>query len=320
LNKTLSKILKTAIPLGLGVFLIWYTYSKFSSQQLEELRLHFKDANYGIVLLSVLLSILSHISRAYRWGFMLEPLGHKPKLANSFMAISVAYLMNIFIPKSGEVSRAIILDKYEDVAFEKGFGTILSERFIDLIFLLGFTALALYLKFDVLYNYIGERIPLSLLYAASIGGVVLVLALLLFFKYSNSSLSEKIKKFLLGLKEGLLSIFKMKKKTPFIFHSFVIWGLYILSFYTATQALNETSQIAFSTIIIAFVVGSFTFAFTNSGFGTYPVAIAGILILFAVPFTVGTAFGWIVWISNIVSIVLFGVLSLLLLPHFNKNT
>lgn len=320
MNKTLSKVLKTAIPLSLGVFLIWYTYNKFSPQQLGELRLYFKNANYGIVLLSVLLSILSHISRAYRWGFMLEPLGHKPKLANSFMAISVAYLMNIFIPKSGEVSRAIILDKYEDIPFEKGFGTILSERFIDLIFLLGFTALALYLKFDVLYHYMSERIPLSLLYAASIGIVVLVLALFVFFKYSNSSLSEKIKKFLLGLKEGLLSIFKMKKKTPFIFHSFVIWGLYILSFYTATQALNETSQIAFSTIIIAFVVGSFTFAFTNSGFGTYPAAIAGILILFVVPFTVGTAFGWIVWISNIVSIVLFGVLSLLLLPHFNKNT
>ncbi len=52
------------------------------------------------------------------------------------MAISVAYLMNIFIPKSGEVSRGIILDKYEGVPFQKGFGTIISERVVDLIFLL----------------------------------------------------------------------------------------------------------------------------------------------------------------------------------------
>jgi uncharacterized membrane protein YbhN (UPF0104 family) len=111
----------------------------------------------------------------------------------------------------------------------------------------------------------------------------------------------------------------MKKKTAFITYSFFIWGLYIASFYTATQALSETSNIPFSTIIIAFVVGSFTFAFTNSGFGTYPVAIAGILVLFAVPFTVGTAFGWIVWISNITSIVLFGVVSLIALPLYNKK-
>lgn len=319
MNKTLSKILQISIPLGLGIFLIWYVYHQFTPTQLEETKQHFKNANYWFVSLSVLLSILSHVSRSHRWSFMLEPLGYQPRLANSFMAVSIAYLMNIFIPKSGEVSRAIVLNKYENIPFEKGFGTIISERIVDLLFLVAFTAVALVLKFDELYDYVVGSIPPSFLYKAAGGLVVIGIAIFLFLKFSKSNFVRKIKSFILGLKDGALSILKMKKKGPFIWHSFIIWGLYLVSFYAATQALSETANIHFGTIIIAFVVGSFTFAFTNSGFGTYPAAIAGILILFDIPLTVGTAFGWIIWTSNIASIIVLGVASMIFLPIYNRK-
>jgi len=318
LNATVVKFLKIAIPLILGVFLIYYSYSKFSEQQLEDIQFHFKNANYGIVLLSVLLSLISHFLRAYRWGYMLEPLGYQPKLANSFMAINIAYLMNIFIPKSGEISRGIILDKYENVPFKKGFGTIISERVVDLIFLLGFTAIALFMQFDKLYNYLTDVIEPTKLIIALIGLIVLTIVGFLFLKYSKSKIQQKAKKFYLGLKEGVFSIIHMRRKGAFLLLSCMIWGLYVLSFYTAFQALEETSIVPISTIIIAFVVGSFAFAFTNSGFGFYPFFVAGILVVFNIPETIGTAFGWIVWTSNIASIVFFGVLSLLFLPFYNK--
>lgn len=319
MKKTLSKFLQIAIPLGLGIFLIWYVYSNFTDQQLLELKAHFKNADYGYVILAVSLSIFSHLSRAYRWSFMLEPLGYKPKLANNFMTIAVAYVMNIFIPKSGEVTRGILLSKYEDVPFDKGFGTIISERVVDLIFLLAFTFLAISLKYDILYTYITELIPVQKLVIIGVVGLVLLLVGYLLLKYLKFAFIEKIKTFIAGLKEGVMTIWTMKKKGAFIVHTFLIWGLYVLSFYTATMALDETSGIAFSTLIIAFVVGSFTFAFTNSGFGTYPAAVAGILSLFAIEFTVGTAFGWIVWTSNITAILLVGVTSLIALPLYNKG-
>ena len=235
------------------------------------------------------------------------------------MAVSVAYLMNIFIPKSGEVSRAVILDKYEKVPFEKGFGTIISERIVDLFFLLFYTALALAIKFDVLYEYMLEKIPASVLYIAIIATLLVAISIPLYIKFSKSNINKKIKTFVFGLKEGVFSILKMKKKGAFLFHTIVIWSLYLLSFYTALHALPETANISFGTIIITFVVGSFTFAFTNSGFGTYPAAIAGILAVFGIAKTVGIAFGWIVWISNISSILIFGVISLILLPLFNRK-
>tara|TARA_B100000795_G_scaffold70744_1_gene49692 strand:- start:6336 stop:7298 length:963 start_codon:yes stop_codon:yes gene_type:complete len=319
LKKSLIKILKIGVPIAFGAFLIWYIYNKFTPLQLQELSGYVKNANYWIVGLSVGLNLLSHLARAHRWSFMLEPLGYKPKLANNFMAVSVAYLMNIFIPKSGEVSRGIVLDKYEKIPFSAGFGTIISERIVDLIFLVVFIGTALVLKFDVLSEYLFDAIPARIIHTLLIALTGLVILAYVFLRFSKSTTNSKIKSFLLDLKDGVLSIVTMKKKKLFIGYSFFIWGLYLLSFYIATQALAETSDIGFSTIIIAFVVGSFTFAFTNSGFGTYPAAIAGVLVLFNVPFTVGTAFGWIIWTSGIASIIVIGVGSMLFLPVYNKN-
>ena len=106
MNKSLITFLKIAIPLGLGVFLIYYSYSKFTTQQLGEIATYFKKADYIVISLSIIFGILSHVSRAYRWNFMLEPLGYKPKVLNNFMAVYVAYIMNLLIPRSGEVSRS----------------------------------------------------------------------------------------------------------------------------------------------------------------------------------------------------------------------
>jgi len=314
-----SKFLQIVIPLALGLALIWYFYSKFTPEQWEALKTHIREANYWVVGAAVLMSGISHVIRAYRWGFMLHPLGYHPGLLNRFLAVSAAYFMNLFIPKSGEVTRAILLDRYEKVSFEKGFGTIISERIVDLIFLLLFTAIAVILKFQELFDYINQLIPFrKLLWALAL----LVLGMVLFYlflKHTQGSIAQRIKKFIRGLKEGVFSILKMQQKGAFIFQSLLIWGLYLLSFYTATKALPETAVIDLPTVIITFVVGSFTFAFTNSGVGYYPLAIAGILFIFGIPETVGNALGWIVWTSNITYIILFGILSFVLLPLLNKK-
>ncbi len=283
------------------------------------MKLQFEKANYSFVVLSVLMSLTSHIIRSHRWGLMLEPLGFQPGLLNRFLAVSVAYLMNLFIPKSGEVTRAMVMKKYEKIPFDKGFGTIISERIIDLIFLLLFTIVAVALEFEQLYNYVNNLIPfrkLLLLFAIGVVGIFIIILLL---KKLKSPVITKINQFLLGLKDGILSIFKMRKKGAFIVQSLLIWALYVLSFYFATKALEATSQIEIGTVIIGFVVGSFAFAFTNSGVGYYPLAIAGILFIFGIPETTGSALGWIVWTSNILYIILAGVTSFVLLPILNKK-
>ncbi|HUH26573.1 MAG TPA: hypothetical protein VLY87_08090, partial [Flavobacterium sp.] len=122
-----------------------------------------------------------------------------------------------------------------------------------------------------------------------------------------------------GLVEGILSIFKMPHRVPFLLHSLFIWLCFVLTFYFGTKVLPETSEISFGVTLIAFVVGSLAISFTNGGVGAFPLMIAKILALYAIPLTVGTAFGWILWTSQTLLILLLGGLSFLLLPIVNKK-
>lgn len=318
MNKTLSKALQIILPLALGIFLIWYTFTSFSEEQLKETKAFFSKATYGYVFLSVFISFLSHLVRAYRWNLLLEPMGYKPRIFNNFLALSVGYLFNIFIPRSGEVSRAIVLDKYEKVPFQKGFGTIISERVVDLILLLLFTGLALSLEYDKLFNYIKDYIPASLFTKILIAIAVIAISIPLYILFSKSKINQRIKKFVFGLKEGFFSILKMRRNAEFIILSLLIWILYVLSFYAAFLALPTTAAIPFGVVIISFVVGSFTLTLTHNGFGAYPVAMAAILYVFEVSKTVGIAIGWIVWTSNILSLLILGIFALSILPIYNK--
>ena len=117
MKRKIIKILKIVLPLLLGVFLIWYSLKSATPQERQELWENISTANPWFLLLSMLFGGLSHLSRAYRWKFMLEPLGYKPKLANSFMAVMAGYLANFGIPRSGEVLRAASLSSYEKVPF-----------------------------------------------------------------------------------------------------------------------------------------------------------------------------------------------------------
>jgi len=318
-QKFWSKALKIALPITIGILLVIYSYTRFSQEQLSEIRLHFQQANYGFVLLSAMFSILSHVVRAYRWTFLARPLGFRPKFYNSFMALNCAYLINLVIPRGGEVSRAVILDKYENISFQKGFGTIIAERVVDLIFLLGFTLTVTLIKADVLWSYFVDIVPIKKLSTLAIIGAAGIFLIWLILRYSKGKIIRKIKDFLKGLKEGVWSITKMENKWAFLFHSFLIWVLYVAAFYTCIFAFEQTSSIDFSTMLLAFVAGSFAVAFTNSGFGSYPLFVAGILLLFGVPETSGTAFGWIIWTSNMFSMIILGVLSFILLPIANRR-
>lgn len=319
MQKFWSKALKIALPITIGVLLVVYSYTRFSQEQLEEIRTHFQEANYGFVLLSIVFSILSHMVRAHRWTFLARPLGFRPKFYNSFMALNCAYLLNLVIPRGGEVSRAVILNKYENISFQKGFGTIIAERVVDLIFLLGFTFAVTLLKANVLWHYFMDIVPIKKLSSLAIVGLAGILLIWLILRFSKGKIIRKIKDFLSGLKEGVWSITKMENKWEFLFHSFLIWILYIAAFYVCIFAFEQTASIDFGTMLLAFVVGSFAVAFTNSGFGSYPLFVAGVLLLFGVPETSGTAFGWIIWTSNMFSMIILGVLSFILLPIVNRK-
>ena len=316
MNKTLLKTLKILLPILLGVFLIGYSLSKLSFQELLG---YFKTADYTYVILGLLLGLLSHLSRAYRWLFMLEPMGYKVKLGNSIMAVFATYLINYTIPRAGEVARASILTNYENVPFDKGFGSIVAERVADLIVLLMIIAVTLFLQFDFIYAFFIEKFnPSKLILGASI---FLVFALLFFFiiKRSKAGIGLKIKQFVNGLIEGALSIFKMKKKWAFIFHTLFIWTMYLSMFYVTSLSVSGLNTVPIGAILVGFILATFSIAATNGGIGSYPEAVVIAFLLFGLPEDPSRAFGWIMWTSQTVMIIILGGMSLLYLPIYNRK-
>ena len=316
MNSKQKSILKISIPILLSIVAIWYS---FSIIPIENLISSFKEANYTYVLIGALLGLLSHLSRAYRWRFQLEPMGYKIKLGNSVMAVFAAYLINYTIPRAGEVARASVLTNYEGIPFEKSFGTIVSERIADMVVMLGIIFVTLLLQFDFIYDKLSESISLYKITITAVSIVIIVMILTRIIQKGNSKIILKIRSFVNGLLEGVLSIFKMKKKWLFIFHTLFIWSMYVLMFYVTSFSIPETSDIPFAAILVGFILASFSIAATNGGIGSYPLAIYAAFSIFNIPEDPSIAFGWIMWTSQTLMIMFFGGLSLLYLPFYNRK-
>ncbi len=319
IQKQITKWLSIVLPILLGVFLIFYTYNKFSPEQIEEIKSYFKNANYYYIFLAAGVAVLGNISRAYRWKFSLEHMGYQSSFYNNFMAVSIGYVLNLTVPKSGEVSRALIVKKYNDIPFDKGFGSIVAERIVDMIILLFFMILAVYLQFDIVKSFILDKVPMLKLLGLLISGFLFFALAVLIYKYSKIKWILTIKEKISGLKEGVLSIVYMEKKWAYFFHTAFIWFTYILTFYIAIFVFPETSTLAVDAVITSFVVGSIAIAFTNSGFGSYPFLISKILLFYSISETTGNAFGWIVWTSQMLLVLTLGLISFILLPVFNRK-
>jgi uncharacterized protein (TIRG00374 family) len=315
LKSSTRKALRISVPLLLAIFFGWYTFSKLP---VDEILPYFKTADYNWIALGVFCGLLSHLSRAYRWKYQLEPLNYTVKLPNSIMAVFITYLANYGIPRSGEVLRAAVLTNYEGVPFEKAFGTIVAERVADFLVLLLIIGITLVLQFDFIYTILEASFEPKKLLISGLLSIIILGFLILYLKRSQTKLALKVKSFLKGLLEGILSIFKMKYKWAFIFHTVFIWAMYVLMFYVTTLAVNDINGISIGALLIAFIAGSFTIATTNGGIFVYPLAIAAAFSLFDIPENPSIAFGWIMWSSQTLMIIILGSLSFLLLPIYNR--
>lgn len=316
----IKKTLKTILPIALGVFLVWYWYDSTAPTDREKILYYIKEADLFWISLSLLIGLLGHISRAIRWNYLLEPLGYSPKLTNNVLMIFMAYLANLGIPRTGEFLRATALTTYEGVPFEKGFGTIVTERIVDVFMLLVIVIITLLLQTDIVIDFFENRgFDLNGILLLLGGGVVAFLFFVAFIRKSSSKIALKIKGFVQGLMDGVLSIFKMKRKWAFVFHTLFIWACYIAMMWVIKFTVPETTDLALSEVMVAFVFGAFAMATTNAGVGLFPLLVSKALTLFGISTVSGDAFGWIMWIAQTLMNVVFGAISFLLLPLLNRN-
>ena len=326
LKKLLISFIKITLPLAFGVFLIWYVYDDLNHEEREQLYDSFRNAEYLWIWFSLLFGILSHLSRAYRWKFILEPLGLKPRFWNSFFAVMIGYMANMLLPRLGEVSRPGVLRRYEKMPFDKLFGTVVAERAADLAILTVMICAVIISEFDVLKNALSglltsgeKKYSIDTIATVTLVFLCIVIIFLIILKKSSHPFMLRIKNHAAGFATGIKSIFSMKSSWKFIFHTFFIWLMYILMFYICFFSLPETLNASFMGILAAFVMGGLSVVFIQGGIGIYPAAIMGTLALYGIAEPTGLALGWIIWTAQTLMIIFLGSLSLILVPVYNKK-
>lgn len=316
----IRKFLSLIIPLLIGIGIIYYQFTTLTSNELEKIKISFLKADYFYVFLSLFVALFGYWSRAYRWKFALQHLGYQTKFRNDLMTVCVSYLVNLTIPRSGEISRAALLKKYENVPFDKAFGTVVAERIVDMLIFLLFVAVGFVSQYDKIYSFLLEKnVKFETLIWVSIAGFLMFIIFILVWIYAEWKIILKLKQKLAGLIEGMQSILKMKDKWNYIFHSFFIWFSYLIMFYVTIFALPETTNISFDVVVMGFIFGTLAVGFTNGGLGAYPLAIAMIFSLYGISNDISVAFGWLIWTSQTLLTIFLGLLSYLLLPVLNKK-
>ena len=326
-GKLLFKVLKNLAFLFVGLVLL---YLAFKGQDLEKLILDLKEANYFYVILSVLFGVGAYLSRAKRWLILLEPMGYSPKFSNSLYSIVIGYFANLAIPRIGEITRCTTMNQAEKIPVDKLFGTVILERIIDLMFLLTLTLITILLKVDLfggfffdLVNSNKEKYP-KLVNLILISGVLFMLFLLILYairsRLRKFQFAIKIRTFFLGIKEGLVSIKKIKNKSGFVFHSLSIWICYYLMSWVVFYSIEETSHLGLIDGLFILVVGGFGMAApVQGGIGAYHFIVSlglGVLGIASAP---ALSYATIVHTSQTLFILLAGSVSLALLYLSNKK-
>lgn len=243
--------LKYIISTALAVGLFWYLYR---NQPVGEMLEKFKQIDYKWVIISGAIYLLSHYNRAVRWNLMLKPLGYDAGNFRTFLAVLVGYLANLAVPRSGEFTRCAILNRTANIPVNISFGAVIAERVIDMICMILITVVIVFLEFDKIGDFILQGLNQNsnqnssqkyiILGIIALFGIIF-LGIIVYFrkKLQQLAIYNKIETFILGLKDGLLSVLRLDNKSKFLFiaHTVSLWTCYCLTSYYLFFTLSETS-------------------------------------------------------------------------------
>lgn len=322
MKKFLNKILKTALPVILGLLILYMIYDDFDFSRLWS---DFQNMNLFWFLLSTFFGIMSHVIRGWRWKLSLAPLGYNPNTSVSVYAIFIAYAANLVIPRVGEVSRCVVLERNSSVPFAQSLGTVVSERLLDTVMVVLITLVAVALQWPVFVKFVtsaGIASPAGG-YSVSTWAVVLLSAVafvvLLCLLLKKMAFWKKIRSFIAKFVEGLLSLTKMKNVWLFVLETVGIWFCYFMQFYLCFFCFEFTGGLSIAAGLLLFVAGSIAVVVpTPNGAGPWHFAIISIMMLYGVSSADSEAFALIVHSTQTLLVAILGIYALFML-QFKKT-
>jgi uncharacterized protein (TIRG00374 family) len=332
MKKPIITILQYLFFLGLGIFFVWLSVKNINHAQWLQIRDSVERARHWLIVPAFLLLVLAHYSRALRWKILMEPLGYKPSTFNTFAAVMIGYLVNAGVPRLGEVVKCTLLSRYEKVRADRLVGTIVMERAVDVVCLLVVFISALIFQGGIIGEHVAAKF--SSLFQDNTGhtsirkiiivvSAIIIFILIVFFllkRFGHIDAVAKIKDVLQGILHGLNSIRFIEHKGWFLFHTVLIWALYLCATTVGIYALRETAHLGFAGGLTTLAVGSVGMIMTPGGIGAYPLLVAKLMGWYDLdPDIIGNALGWLLWSVQTVIILVGGLIFFALFSYHNKK-
>jgi glycosyltransferase 2 family protein len=311
---------------AIGVLIFWILYKDQDIDRIKSILTN--DVNYLWIWVSVLLGVLSHISRAIRWRYLIRPLGHNPGLLNTFFAVMIGYIMNLVIPRMGELSKCGVLSRYEKISIARLIGTMITERIFDLIALGVFTLLMVFTQFGHVLRFLNEHPDIRDKFIALVtsplllgGGLAGLIILAVFWnKIRKSKLYRKLGGYVTHFKEGILSVRYMQNKGAFLFHTAFIWTMYYMMLYVSFFAFGFTAALSPLAGLTTFVMGSFGMvAPVQGGIGAWHFMTQQSLALYGISYENGIIFAFLAHGVMTLMVIVLGLFSIFGLPFLNRR-
>ncbi|TDQ17295.1 hypothetical protein DFQ04_1947 [Algoriphagus boseongensis] len=329
MNPKLKQSIQVVISLGIAVWIFWLLYRDIEFNSLLE---QIKSSNWLWIFISLAIAWTGYWIRGWRWSLLIQSKeGAKVSPNRAYHAVMVGYLVNMLVPRAGEVARCGVLSKTNGISIGHLLGTVLLERSIDLLFLISTIFLAFLVENQLFLSLAGELVDLESLgqkvvenLPLALGGLAVLILFLyfLFRKFRSHGLVNKLQEFFRQMFTGLKSIQTLSNPIGFWASSFVIWIIYFLTMYTVSLGIQSTANLTPGEVLLVMVMGSIGMvAPVQGGIGTFHALVAYILIQFGVSESDGKIFAAIIHGTQVILVLMVGLISWILMmriPTWNK--
>lgn len=307
------------LSLLVAIAIFSYLYKDIKLESLTEA---LRQASVFWIVLSVLISIWGYWLRAWRWKLLIEAEDNRPvSTVRVFWALMTGYLVNLLIPRAGEVARCGVLNRSDDLQMGKLLGTVILERTVDLLFLVAIIFLVFLTENKIFLALIGDLVSLETLqhaitdYLPLLLGFALVVGILVYWginRYRDKGLFKKLRHFVQDFLKGLRSVGYLKNQWGFWSSSAMIWMIYFIMMYWVAQAMPSTDSLSVTSVLMVMVMGSIgMIAPVQGGIGTFHALVAYILLFYGLKEEEGKIFAVIIHSTQMLTVIFLGILSII---------
>ena len=304
-----SVIINSLLSLTFGGVLF---YLVFKSIDFSDFYNRLTELDFFWIYLSMFISIFEHVIRGYRWNLMME-VGQSKKFSTfvTTNVIIISYFFALIIPRFNDVVRCYLISKTDEINFSKSLGSVVSERFVDIISLLILIIFFLVLEFQTFILFIKSYI---IDYTTLDNKSIIIFISFLILSIIISRLVIKKSKYLENkfneFKDGLISVKFIYNDKRFLLSTLFLWVTYFLMGYLIFFSFSQTTDLGINAGIAVLVAGSIGMVVpVNAGIGAYHFLVASILLGYNLDYESGLFFATVLHTSQIVCLLVVGTMS-----------